>query len=184
MKNCQKWASTDHPLSTRLMAMIPAGILFLFLLPYLLVVQVPRLDPFFHLLHLFYGTVNIPLGLILILAGGFFAIWSILSQFFLAEGTPLPMLPTQKLLVSGPFRLCRNPMTLGTILAYSGVAVLVGSLSPLIVVLLFGGALLCYLKFLEEKELAERFGQEYLEYKAATPFLLPRITANKKPKDS
>lgn len=75
-------------------------------------------------------------------------------------------------------------MTLGTVLAYSGVAVLVGSLFPLIVVLLFGGALLCYLKFLEEKELAERFGQEYLDYKAATPFLLPRITANKKPKDS
>lgn len=72
------------------MAMIPAGILFLFLLPYLLVVQVPRLDTFFHLLHLFYVTSKILLGAILILTGGFFAIWLILSQFFLAEGTPCP----------------------------------------------------------------------------------------------
>jgi len=27
-------------------------------------------------------------------------------------------MPTQELLTEGPFRYCRNPMTLGTILAY------------------------------------------------------------------
>lgn len=155
--------------------MIPAGVLFLFLIPYLLVVQAPRLDPLLRFPHLFFGTVNIVVGVVLILAGGVFALWSIFSQFILADGTPLPMLPTKKLLVYGAFRYCRNPMTLGTILAYSGVAVVVGSLSSLIFVLLFFAALLCYLKFLEEKELADRFGQEYLEYKAATPFIIPRI---------
>jgi protein-S-isoprenylcysteine O-methyltransferase Ste14 len=180
LKNYQKWASTDHPASTRIKALIPAGLLFLFFIPYLLVVPLPRLDPVIHLPHLYYGMVNILLGVIMILSGGFFAIWSILSQFFLAEGTPLPMLPTRKLLVRGPFRLCRNPMTLGTILAYSGVAVLVGSLSSFLFVMVFFTALLCYLKFLEEKELTERFGQEYLDYKAATPFIIPRIAARKK----
>jgi len=34
------------------------------------------------------------------------------------RGTPLPVMPTQELLTEGPFRYSRNPMTLGTILAY------------------------------------------------------------------
>jgi len=175
MKNYRKWASTDHTTSTRITALIPAGLLFLFLIPYLLVVQAPKLDPLLHFPHLFFGAVNIIVGVVLIISGGTFALWSIFSQFTLANGTPLPMLPTKKLLVNGAFKYCRNPMTLGTILAYSGVAVLVGSLSSFLFVMLFFTALLCYLKFLEEKELAERFGQEYLDYKAATPFIIPRI---------
>jgi len=32
-----------------------------------------------------------------------------------------------------------------------------------------------YIKLIEEKELIERFGSEYLEYKQKTPFLIPRI---------
>ena len=31
----------------------------------------------------------------------------------------------------------------------------------------------CYNKFIEEKELRERFGPEYKEYKEKTPFLIP-----------
>jgi protein-S-isoprenylcysteine O-methyltransferase Ste14 len=180
MKNYRKWASTNHSSSTRITALIPAGVLFLFLIPYLLVVQAPKLDPLLRFPHLYFGVANIIFGVVLIIAGGIFALWSIISQFTLADGTPLPMLPTKKLLINGAFRYCRNPMTLGTILAYSGVAVLVGSLSSFLFVMLFFAALLCYLKFLEEKELADRFGQEYLDYKAATPFLLPRIAARKK----
>jgi len=34
--------------------------------------------------------------------------------------------------------------------------------------------LLSYVKFIEEKELAARFGAEYLAYKRETPFILPR----------
>jgi len=64
-------------------------------------------------------------------------------------------------------------MTLGTIIAYSGVAILVGSYTALLVVVIFSLMLLVYLKLIEEKELEMRFGQEYLEYKKNTPFLLP-----------
>ena len=35
--------------------------------------------------------------------------------------------------------------------------------------------LLAYIKGIEEKELALRFGQEYLEYKKNTHFLIPNI---------
>jgi len=33
--------------------------------------------------------------------------------------------------------------------------------------------ILIYIKLIEEKELEERFGSEYLEYKKRTPFLIP-----------
>jgi protein-S-isoprenylcysteine O-methyltransferase Ste14 len=32
---------------------------------------------------------------------------------------------------------------------------------------------LIYIKLIEEKELEERFGSEYVEYKKRTPFLIP-----------
>jgi len=34
--------------------------------------------------------------------------------------------------------------------------------------------LLAYIRFIEEKELEVRFGQDYVDYKRTTPFLLPR----------
>ncbi len=175
MKLFSKWAEKEYSFLQILLAMLCAGILFLFLIPYLLIKIVPRLD----------ATLGLPgfspeipgtiIGVLLMAGGFFFAWWSIYTQIALAQGTPLPIMPTQKLLVVGPFKFCRNPMTLGTILAYSGLGVLVGSISSIGVVLLFGSLLLMYIKFIEEKELADRFGQEYLDYKAATPFIIPRI---------
>jgi protein-S-isoprenylcysteine O-methyltransferase Ste14 len=35
--------------------------------------------------------------------------------------------------------------------------------------------MLIYIKLIEEWELQERFGYEYLEYKKRTPFLIPRL---------
>lgn len=87
----------------------------------------------------------------------------------------MPVMPTQKLVVIRPFTYCRNPMTLGTILAYLGVCVWIGSISAVVIVLIFTILLLLYVKLLEEKELEARFGAEYLEYKRNTPFILPRF---------
>ncbi len=83
------------------------------------------------------------------------------------------MLPTKKLLVSGPFKYCRNPMTLGTIIAYTGIAILVGSWFSMLFVVVFAALLIAYLKTIEEKELLLRFGSEYAEYKKNTPFIIP-----------
>jgi len=84
-------------------------------------------------------------------------------------------MPTQELLTEGPFGYCRNPMTLGTILAYLGMAVAVRTIAGTVLVLSLGASLLAYLKRLEEKELAERFGEAYLAYKRETPFIIPRL---------
>ena len=57
---------------------------------------------------------------------------------------------------------------------YLGVAILFGSMGAAVLVFLGALCLLTYIKLVEEKELMIRFGQDYLEYKKQTPFLIPR----------
>ena len=179
MNHYKKWASREYSLNHRLLALIPAGLLFLLIFPYLLVILLPRLDALLHLPSLYFGLVNIMVGIIFLVIGVIYGFWSIYSQLSRARGTPLPMMPTQKLLIDGPFKQCRNPMTFGTVLAYLGVGILVGSLSSIIFILIIGGALLTYIKRFEERELEARFGQDYVEYKRTTPLFFPRIRSRK-----
>ncbi|MGD8823189.1 MAG: isoprenylcysteine carboxylmethyltransferase family protein [Anaerolineales bacterium] len=175
MNQFKRWAEKEYSLAQRLLALLPAAVLFVFLLPWLLAFILPGLDQTFNLPSLSFGLVNLLASLVLLLPGVFFALWSIYAQMARARGTPLPMLPTQELLIDGPFKLCRNPMTLGTILMYLGISIGVGSVSSILFVLILAGLLLAYLKGLEEAELEERFGEAYRTYKANTPFILPRI---------
>ena len=169
-----RWSKKENPLYVRMIALFLAGLIFPILIPYTLIIPVSRLNALFHLPTFYYGLPNLVVGGVLILCGMFFAFWSIVMQVVEASGTPLPMLPTQKLLVRGPFRYCRNPMSFGTFCAYAGIGVAVGSPAALIVVAIFAGLLILYIKRIEEKELAARFGQAYLDYLKVTPFLIPR----------
>lgn len=170
-----RWAKKEYPLPLRLSVMALAALIFLGLIPYTLIIQVPKLDGLLHLPAIQYGWISILTGLALILCGMLFALWSIGEQLFKARGTPLPMLPTRELLVSGPFRYCRNPMTFGTICAYGGVGIVIASPSAILCVAAFGASLILYLKRIEERELAIRFGEEYLAYKSETPFMIPHL---------
>ena len=101
--------------------------------------------------------------------------WTVKVQFSFGKGTPIPLMATQKLVVKRPYTYCRNPMTLGTTAFYFGFAIWTGSLSGLGLSLIYPVVMLVYIKLIEEKELEQRFGVEYLEYKRRTPFLLPRF---------
>ncbi len=153
--------------------MLLGALIFPITIPVCLILVIPQVDHYFGLSSFFYGWGNLIIGALAIVIGGIVAIWTIVIQITLASGTPFPMLPTKRLLIVGPFQYCRNPMTLGTILAYSGIAILIGSLSAFIVVAILAGVLIGYLKIIEEKELKMRFGREYLEYKQKTPFFIP-----------
>ncbi len=179
MNRYKKWASREYSLKHRLLALIPAFFLFVLIFPYLLVILLPRLDDWLQFPDLHHGLVNSLIGIPLILIGGVYGFWSIYAQLSRASGTPLPMMPTQKLLIDGPFKQCRNPMTFGTITAYLGVGILVGSLSSIIFILIIGALLLTYLKRIEEHELEMRFGEEYVAYKKNTPMFFPRINFRK-----
>jgi protein-S-isoprenylcysteine O-methyltransferase Ste14 len=173
MNKFLKWQNQDSPNKNRILALLAGALIFPALIPAFLVLVCPNIDRSLGFASFYHGPANILAGVLAILAGGILAVWTIVVQIMLASGTPFPMLPTQKLLIVGPFQYCRNPMTLGTVVAYAGVAVLVGSYTALAVVGIFAALLICYLKFIEEKELQLRFGDEYIAYKERTPFIIP-----------
>jgi protein-S-isoprenylcysteine O-methyltransferase Ste14 len=66
-------------------------------------------------------------------------------------------------------------MTFGTILAYLGLGVMAGTVAGILLVLGLATCLVLYLKRMEERELAERFGEDYLQYRREVPFIIPRL---------
>lgn len=96
-----------------------------------------------------------------LLASGLGLIFWSLGLFRLARTSPLPMRPSAALVRSGPYRWTRNPMYLGLLLTYVGLALLFDVtwaliLSPVVVVLI--GRLVIRR---EERYLEEKFGEEY-----------------------
>jgi len=175
VKKFQEWAKREYSLKQRLITLGFAGVFFLLILPVLLIRAGTALDQRLNLPKFDAGAANDIAGLILVLGGGILGFWSIYAQVTIGDGTPLPMMPTQKLVVKAPFTYCRNPMTLGTFLAYLGISVWIGSWSAVAIVLVFIGCLLLYVRFIEEKELEARYGLEYVKYRRNTPFIVPRL---------
>jgi protein-S-isoprenylcysteine O-methyltransferase Ste14 len=159
----------------RLVALLVLAPFFLFVLPFILITLGSRIDQWLHWSPILYEPFNLILGWLLIMAGWIFGIWSIYVQFTLGRGTPVPIMATQKLIIQAPYTYCRNPMALGAIVMYMGVAILFGSMGALVLELFGAGILLTYIKRVEEKEMVSRFGQEYLVYKQRTSFLIPRF---------
>jgi protein-S-isoprenylcysteine O-methyltransferase Ste14 len=175
MSRYSRWAEREHSEGARIIALLPAGVLFLILLPYVLLVISPSMDTRLGLDRLNPGPASLTMGGILFAVGFALAQWSIYMQFTRGRGTPLPVMPTQRLITTGPFRYCRNPMTLGTILAYLGLSIAAATIIGILIVVALATLLLVYLKRMEENELAERFGEEYLAYRRDVPFIIPRL---------
>jgi len=102
----------------------------------------------------------------LIAAGLALDVVSVLA-FFKAKTTITPLSPekSSRLVVSGFYRITRNPMYLGMLLILTGIALLLGS--PLNVLLL--AAFIAYITAFqikpEERRLDTLFGEEYAAYK-------------------
>ena len=175
MSRFSKWAEKEHSAGARFIALVPAGVLFLLVLPYVLLVISPSLDTRLGLGRLSPSPASLIIGGFLLAVGLAFAQWSIFMQFTHGRGTPLPIMPTQRLITTGPFQYCRNPMTLGTILAYLGLSIAAATIVGVVIVVALASLLLVYLKRVEEKELAERFGEDYQAYRRDVPFIIPRI---------
>jgi protein-S-isoprenylcysteine O-methyltransferase Ste14 len=107
------------------------------------------------------------LGTVPLLLGMGMAVWG--SRKFSKVGTTIKTFDEPgQLVTDGLFRITRNPMYLGFVLALLGVWILLGSLSPLAGVILFVVvADRWYIRF-EERVLTETFGLEFEAYRART----------------
>jgi len=104
------------------------------------------------------------LGAAPLAAGAVLNIWS--SRLFEREGTTVkPFRESRALVVRGPYRISRHPMYLGMVLVLAGLAAILGTLSPVFVVIAFIAALELRFIRVEERMLEERFGDEYREYR-------------------
>jgi protein-S-isoprenylcysteine O-methyltransferase Ste14 len=174
-----KQAKQEHDPRERVIALIIEGIFFLGVLPGALVYFSPLLDSKLSLSPLTPGYISTIFGCVLVVTGIMLAWWAIYIQFTIGRGTPVPIMATQRLIIQKPYSYCRNPMALGAIGLYLGVAILRGSISATGLVLTFTALLLSYIKLLEEKEMELRFGKAYLEYRKQTPFIIPRFRKGK-----
>ena len=102
-------------------------------------------------------------GAVLIAAGVALSTW--MSLHFRRSQTPIsPLLPTRRLVVSGPYRFSRNPDYVGQILVYVGIGLALNSAWPLIALV----PTLLILRYAviakEERYLRHLFGAEYDDY--------------------
>ena len=95
-------------------------------------------------------------------------------------GTPLPLDQTNNLVVTGPYQYVRNPMAIAGVGQGLAIAIVFQSVPILIYSLL--GALVWHLvvRPIEERDMAQRFGESYLRYRQRVscwiPSLRPRAT--------
>ena len=103
------------------------------------------------------------------------AIWTVNLLLHYGRGTPAPWDPTRKLVLMGPYLYVRNPMISGALLILVAEAVFFQSWPVFLwwfVFLIFN---LFYIPVVEERNLEERFGEDYLRYKHNVPRWIPTI---------
>jgi protein-S-isoprenylcysteine O-methyltransferase Ste14 len=98
------------------------------------------------------------------IAAGVWLNWAA-DRAFRARGTTVrPFERSSALLTDGVFRISRNPKYLGMILILVGVATLLGSLSPFLVAAGFAAIIEARFIPVEERMLAETFGEAWTAY--------------------
>jgi protein-S-isoprenylcysteine O-methyltransferase Ste14 len=100
------------------------------------------------------------------------------SLFFrFAQGTLAPWQPTQKLVIRGPYRYCRNPMITGVVMMLLGEGLFFNALAIRYGACVFFVMNTMYFIFKEEPAMLARFGDSYAEYKRHVPRWIPRLRA-------
>jgi protein-S-isoprenylcysteine O-methyltransferase Ste14 len=145
------------------------------ILPFSVTVIVPyfihnpaRVFPF-HSAALMFG------GMLIGLVGAGLFLYTVFLFRTQGKGTLAPWSPPQKLVIAGPYKYCRNPMITGVFFILLGEMAILHSTN----ILIWAGAFFLvntiYFMLSEEPDLYERFGEDYLKYKAKVPRWIPKF---------
>jgi protein-S-isoprenylcysteine O-methyltransferase Ste14 len=110
-----------------------------------------------------------PLGLLPLVAGIIILLWCVREFHVAGKGTLAPWMPPKHLVVSGLYRLSRNPMYVGVSLILWGWAIGFQSRPLTAYALVVMLAFHLRIVFGEEPWLAETHGAQWQRYKASVP---------------
>src|SRR5229473_3933167 len=115
------------------------------------------------------------LGAALIVAG-LLALLESFARFALQGiGTPAPVFPTRRLVVTGLYRNVRNPIYVAVLALVVGQGLLFARAGLLAYAALLWAGFHLFVRHFEEPTLRKTFGAEYETYAANVPRWLPRI---------
>jgi protein-S-isoprenylcysteine O-methyltransferase Ste14 len=114
------------------------------------------------------GSLFIFFGLLLFL-------YTVILLAKIGKGTLAPWTPTQRLVVAGPYKYCRNPMISGILFILIGQALLLASFNVTLWTALFFTLNTLYFVSKEEPDLLKRFGDDYVRYSENVPRWIPRV---------
>jgi protein-S-isoprenylcysteine O-methyltransferase Ste14 len=114
-------------------------------------------------------------GAVLIVAGAVVVVHAFVSFVVAGRGTPAPIAPTERLVVTGLYRYVRNPMYVAVGATIAGQALLLGRPVLGVYTLVFWAVVATFVRVYEEPTLSARYGAEYAAYRRAVPGWLPRV---------
>jgi protein-S-isoprenylcysteine O-methyltransferase Ste14 len=154
------------------------SLVFLFLVPGTVAGWVPYWLTGWHVRAPFFGLQSLRVGgAVFILVGLASLVDSFVRFAFVGHGTPAPVAPPSKLVVSGQYRHVRNPMYVAVVLILIGQSFFLGSVAVLRYSLLVWAFFHVFVLVYEEPTLAGRFGQSYEAYRKHVRRWWPRIRA-------
>jgi len=111
-----------------------------------------------------------------LIAGGLYLLLECFGRFALqGRGTPAPIAPTERLVVTGPYRRVRNPMYVAVVTLIAGQAALFADLRLLAYAAIVWLAFHLFVLAYEEPTLRRSFPQDYAAFFAAVPRWRPRL---------
>ena len=162
------------PIVQRAAAIIGSAI-FLVIAPGTLAVYVPWYLTHWHFAPPLFPIARV-LGAALIVAGLPILLDSFARFALQGLGTPAPVMPPKRLVVTGFYRYVRNPMYVAVTALIAGQGLLFGSVTVLEYGAILWAGFFLFVVAYEEPALGEQFADEYKRYRANVRRWLPRIT--------
>jgi protein-S-isoprenylcysteine O-methyltransferase Ste14 len=114
-------------------------------------------------------------GVLLLVIGFVLAAICFFEFVFIGKGTFVHFDAPRTFVASGTYKYIRNPMYSGVLLIFIGYALVLRSISVLILSLLLFLLAHLVVVFIEEPSLKNKFGEDYINYKKSVGRWLPRI---------
>ena len=116
-----------------------------------------------------------PFGLLILFLGELIRIWAV---SYAGGKTRTRKVGAPELCTSGPYSFTRNPLYLGNMFMYIGIAMVAGAPNIILMIsIIFSFFLIQYtlIVSLEEETLTTLFGEQYINYKKHVPAIFPRL---------